>query len=435
VSDRSIPRKAAIQLIFRELIDSRSSVKLSELPSVGGGTPSRHLSHYFDGDIPWFTVADFALRSYIPQSALSSREYITQEAIENSSAKLLPPNTVLFSTRVSIGKVAVAETYIATNQDFRNFLPVDMFIPKYLAYFLLSLEEFFQVNSRGTTIKGVTADLINNQEIPLLSKLEQHEVVDYLETLNPSLPLPNDLAHIPSIVAHIDALAARIAEARGLRQSAVEETERLWYSSLRMLRESHVEASKNRLGEITTITAGGTPPRDNPSYWNGDIPWIKTGELIDGDIFYAQEYISEAGLQNSSAKLFPAETVLIALYGQGQTRGRTARLMIEAATNQACCAILPSDKFDARFIQYWLRSLYLEMREVKREGAQPNWNAGMIKQIEISLISVDEQRRIVAYLDGLQAEVERLKRLQADTAAELDALLPSLLDRAFRGEL
>jgi len=250
------------------------------------------------------------------------------------------------------------------------------------------------------------------------------------------IPLP-PLDEQRRIVAHIDALAEQIAAARGLRHGAVAEAEAFWYSSLRMFREGLVLSKDGlqNLGEITTVTAGGTPSRDNLAYWNGNIPWIKTGELLDGDIYHAQEFISQEGLNNSSAKLFPAETILIALYGQGQTRGRTGRLMFEASTNQACCAVLPHKLLDARYLQYWLRSLYTEMREISHGGAQPNWNSGMIKRIEISLISLDEQRRIVAYLDGLQAEVDALKRLQADTAAELDALLPSLLDQAFRGEL
>lgn len=184
------------------------------------------------------------------------------------------------------------------------------------------------------------------------------------------------------------------------------------------------------------MTSGGTPSREVATYWNGNIPWIKTGELLDGDIFDAEEYITEEGLHSNSAKLFPPDTILIALYGQGQTRGRTGRLMIHATTNQACCAILPSPThLEPRYTQYWLRTLYTEMREVSHGGAQPNWNGKMIKSIDMALPSLPEQRRIVAHLDDLQARVDAVKRLQAETRAELDALLPSILDRAFRGEL
>jgi type I restriction enzyme, S subunit len=167
----------------------------------------------------------------------------------------------------------------------------------------------------------------------------------------------------------------------------------------------------------------------------------KTGELIDGDIYDAEEYITGEGMRNSSARLFPPQTILIALYGQGQTRGRTARLMIEATTNQACCAILPTPEIlDSRFTQYWQRSLYYEMREKSHGGAQPNWNGGMIKNIDIALPPLDEQRRIVAYLDGLWAKVNAMRELQSAGGEELRpfcgrTLMPSILDRAFKGEL
>jgi type I restriction enzyme S subunit len=251
------------------------------------------------------------------------------------------------------------------------------------------------------------------------------------------IPLP-PLAEQRRLVARIEALAAQIHEARTLRHQAAKEAEALSYASLRQVRHRLLDSKhpKSRLGTLTKVTSGGTPSRDNSTFWDGDIPWIKTGELLDGDISNAEEHITKAAVENSSAKLFPPETVLIALYGQGQTRGRTGRLLISATTNQACCAVLPKpETFEPRFIQFWLRSLYVELRQEAQGGAQPNWNGAMIKDLEIALPPLAEQRRIVAELDALQTEVDVLKRLQAETATELDALLPAILDRAFKGEL
>jgi len=240
------------------------------------------------------------------------------------------------------------------------------------------------------------------------------------------------------IVARIEELAARIEEARGLRREAVRAAELLLARSLKDVRDELLKSSfsKDKIGHITQVSSGGTPSRGVLAYWGGNIPWIKTGELLDRDIYQAEEYITEEGLANSAAKLFPPDTILIALYGQGQTRGRTGRLMIKAATNQACCAILPTPTcLEPRFTQYWLRSLYFEMREVVRDGAQPNWNGQMIKNVEIAFPPLSEQKRIVAYLDDLEIRVNSLNQLQSETSAELDALLPSILDKAFKGEL
>jgi type I restriction enzyme S subunit len=251
------------------------------------------------------------------------------------------------------------------------------------------------------------------------------------------IPLP-PLTEQQRIVARIEALAGQIREAHQLRQRASEEAEALHYSVMKKMRLELGNSAypKAKLGGLTKVSSGGTPSRDNQAYWGGGIPWIKTGELLDRDIIGSEEHITELGVANSSAKIFPPDTILIALYGQGQTRGRTGRLTLPATTNQACCAVLPNlDVLEPRFVQLWLRSLYHDLREEAQGGAQPNWNGSMIKNLEIAVPSIEEQRRIVAELDALQTQVGALKHAQAETAAELDALLPAILAKAFRGEL
>jgi restriction endonuclease S subunit len=171
--------------------------------------------------------------------------------------------------------------------------------------------------------------------------------------LTVEIPLP-PLEEQRRIVARIEELVGKVEEARGLRRGAIEEVQSLRIAVLKSIRESLTTKYPCRLmGDLTKVSSGSTPHRDVSLYWNGNIPWLKTGELLDSDIYKSEEHITEEGLSNSGAKLFPIDTILVAMYGQGQTRGRTGRLLIEASTNQACAAILPNPKIlEPRFVQY-----------------------------------------------------------------------------------
>jgi type I restriction enzyme S subunit len=333
---------------------------------------------------------------------------------------LRPGRFVYNPYRINVGSIGLS----APSQNgicspaYVVFEPTERINPHFLRFFLKSARANQRINFHGN--RGSVRSALRFED---LCKIE--------------IPLP-PIEEQQRVLATIEKLATQIREAHALRRQAIEKTEVLLYSLLRTERNRLLDSPhpKSQLGTVTKVTSGGTPSRDNLSFWDGEIPWVKTGELLDGDISHTEEHITEAGVENSSARIFPAETVLIALYGQGQTRGRTGRLTISAATNQACCAILPNpEKFIAHYVQFWLRSLYVELREEAQGGAQPNWNGAMIKELEVAFPSLPEQCRIVAELDALQGEVDALKRLQTETAVELDALLPSILDRAFKGEL
>ena len=244
------------------------------------------------------------------------------------------------------------------------------------------------------------------------------------------IPLP-PLAEQRRIVTRIDELAAQIHEAQSLRQQAAQEAEALVVRYAAVIFDAI--GNRARLGDICDTSSGGTPSRDRADFFTGDIPWIKSGELKDDYIDKAEEHITEQAVQSSSAKRFPSGTVLVALYGANV--GKTGILSIEATTNQAVCAIFPTKVLDRDFIWWFLRRMRPVFVEDSFGGAQPNISQKIIRDTKIPVPPLPDQRRIVAELAALQAEVDALKKLQAETAAELDALLPSLLDRAFKGTL
>ncbi|WP_426683578.1 restriction endonuclease subunit S [Xanthomonas translucens pv. undulosa] len=172
------------------------------------------------------------------------------------------------------------------------------------------------------------------------------------------------------------------------------------------------------LGDIAQITSGGTPDRSTPSYWGGNIPWLTTGEIQFNTITDSAEKITEFGLKNSSAKLFPAGTLLMAMYGQGKTRGQIAKLGIEAATNQACAAILFDASNDPNFYFQYLASQYEELRELGNAGTQKNLNGGILKRILVPVPPVREQRRIAHILSTWDQAIATAEQLLANSLTQ-----------------
>jgi type I restriction enzyme M protein len=167
------------------------------------------------------------------------------------------------------------------------------------------------------------------------------------------------------------------------------------------------------LQEVCSVTSGGTPDRKNSSYWNGDIPYVKTGEIFFNRIKHAEEFITEEGLINSSTRLISPGTILMAMYGQGVTRGRVAILEIEAAINQAVAAISCSEKIDNEFLFYQLMGLYKHLRMISdaRGGNQSNLNGKLIKELKIVVPDLKSQRQFVAQIKKEQALVNANKQL------------------------
>ncbi len=169
------------------------------------------------------------------------------------------------------------------------------------------------------------------------------------------------------------------------------------------------------LGSIAKITSGGTPDRENPAYWGGTVPWVKTTlvqncEIGPEDI---DEKITEAGLKSSSAKLIPAGSILMAMVGQGKTRGQVAVLATAAAINQNCAAIILSDEANSRYVYQQLLFRYEEIRNASNSSGQQNLNAGLIRELRMLLPSLPEQERIAEILVGWDTAIQKAEQLIA----------------------
>lgn len=188
-----------------------------------------------------------------------------------------------------------------------------------------------------------------------------------------------------------------------------------------------------RMQEIAQWGSGGTPSRKVPEYYNGDIPWIKTGELNDDYIFDTEEHITQEAIFHSSAKLFPLNTVVIAMYGA--TIGKVAILGIPATTNQACACGIANTSTNYKYLFYYARSQKDDFIKKGKGGAQPNISQEIIKFHEFPLPPLPEQQRIVDRVESLFAKLDEAKHKAQDALDSFETRKAAILHKAFTGEL
>ena len=189
-----------------------------------------------------------------------------------------------------------------------------------------------------------------------------------------------------------------------------------------------------RLGEVADWGSGGTPSRKNPKYYQGSIPWIKTGELNETYIFDSEEKVSEDAIKHSSAKIFPKETVVMAMYGA--TIGKTAIFGIDASTNQACACAICHKELDNHFLFNFLKSKKDYFLYNAKGGAQPNISQEIIKNTLIPLPpTLAEQQRIVNRIESMFAKLDEAKEKAQNVVDGFETRKAAILHKAFTGEL
>ena len=188
-----------------------------------------------------------------------------------------------------------------------------------------------------------------------------------------------------------------------------------------------------RLAHVAKWGSGGTPSRKKPEYYEGDIPWIKTGELNDDYIYETEEHISDEAIANSSAKLFPINTIAIAMYGA--TIGKVGILGVEATTNQACACAVASQAIDYKYLFRFAQSQKDAFIKKGKGGAQPNISQEIIKEHEIPLPPIAEQQRIVDRIEYLFAKLDEAKEKAQSVLDSFETRKAAILHKAFTGEL
>jgi type I restriction enzyme, S subunit len=166
-----------------------------------------------------------------------------------------------------------------------------------------------------------------------------------------------------------------------------------------------------KIKDICTVSSGGTPSRDRKEYYTGNIPWIKTGEVVNDIIYDTEEKITKEAIENSSAKIYPKGSLIIAMYGQGLTRGRTAKLGIDASTNQACAVLynIKNDLILTDFLWIYLMGEYDRLRELASGNNQPNLNAQMIKDYNVIIPPLHIQKEKIKGYNVLKSNAKTIE--------------------------
>lgn len=191
---------------------------------------------------------------------------------------------------------------------------------------------------------------------------------------------------------------------------------------------------KKRLGEHAPTTSGSTPSRGNKQYWQpAEIAWVKTGEVAFAPITATEEAISNLALAECSLKLLPSKSVLIAMIGQGKTRGQSAILEIPATTNQNCFAVMPNDTWEPDFLYLWMKSSYQDLRDLSsdRGGNQSALNGALLNALEVPAPSKPEQQKLVARIQTALTEIDVLEQSSKAALADIEKLPARILAKAF----
>ena len=174
------------------------------------------------------------------------------------------------------------------------------------------------------------------------------------------------------------------------------------------------EWCKDKIGNITNVTSGGTPSTLKPEYWGGDIRWMNSGDLNLKRVFEVKNRITEKGLEKSSTKIIPVNSILIGLAGQGKTRGTAAMNIVELCINQSIAAILPAENFDSEFLYQNIDGRYEELRRLSTgDGGRGGLNLQIIKGFYVPVPTLPEQEKIASFLSAVDEKIQQLTKKKA----------------------
>ena len=304
--------------------------------------------------------------------------------------------------------------------------------PKYADYWFQYISDGRKFNHYAKNIR-YTLSYEEFSALPLLlpERNEQRRIADYLDRKCGQIDAT--IARQQEVIEKLKAYKLSViteAVTKGLnpdmpmKDSGVE-----WIGKI----PEHWQVPKIKY--LATIASGGTPDRSHPEYWNGSINWVKTGELQNSELYETEEKITELALENSSAKVFGVDNILVAMYGQGKTRGMTALLKVPSATNQACAGITVYSKdITVSYLWLFLMGAYDAIREKANGSGQPNLSGTLIADFNVTLPPIDEQMNICKTVAMRLPHIDSIIEQKETIVDKLTAYKKSLIYEVVTGK-
>ena len=429
---------------------------------VAGSGFKNEYQGFTNYDIPFYKVS--SLKTANETGYLCDNTNTVDETVRKKlKAALIPANSLLFAKigeAIRLNRRAISTVPCCVDNNMMAFIPIICQL-KYAFYWSKGIDLYDFTNA--TTVPAIRKTDLEKISFPLAPLAEQQRIVDRIESLFTKLDEAKEKAQ-----AVVDSFETR--KAAILHKAFTGELTAKWreehyatdntvlmdiknYSSSWSAKEKDLlsrEQAKSEvvvldnghewirctIGAVGRVTNGSTPLRKEPKYWSGKIPWISSGEVRNNIIESSNECISEEGYANSSVKLLPIGTVLIAMIGEGKTRGQSAILSIEATINQNVAAIVVEHNCVLPYyIWYWLQMNYAKNRE-KGSGSGPQaLNCQRVRELDFFVPNLKEQKEVVNILRKALAKEQQSKEAAEAVLDQIDLMKKSILARAFRGEL
>ena len=354
--------------------------KLGDIATItGGGTPSTNISEYWNGDIDWYSPVEIGENRYVSRSTRK----ITKLGLEKSSAKILPVGTVLFTSRAGIGNTAILQAEGCTNQGFQSITPNSKELDTYFLYTMTpKLKRYGEVTGAGSTFVEVSGKQMEQMNLMIPSLEEQKHVSQLFELMD-------------------DAITLHQCKLEKLKLTKKALLQKLFPKNGKHIPEIRFKGftdawEQRKLDDIAKIkTGGGTPKTANPEYWSGNIPWIQSSDLVEGDIAHVNinKFINNNALKNSAAKLISRDSIaLVTRVGVG----KVAVINQDFTTSQDFLSMSDFDRSDIKFLAYQLYRLMQENAKVLQGTSIKGITKTELIEQSISIPSSGQEQHLIS---------------------------------------